>query len=160
MATTRGSPTSTTSVPKMIRIKHVMVICLDQTNFFAWKSQFSYVVINFLSNVKSSVDELDDDTVKQDWLLLGWLMSTISTSMLPQVVDCSSSYDFWNSLQGMYNTKSKSRILHLRHQLQTIKQGLWRLAIIFLKLRKFQLGFARLWLSSMMRNSPCTHWAV
>jgi len=80
-----------------------MVICLDQTNVFAWKSQFSYMVIIFLSNVRSLVDELDDDTMKQDWLLLGWLMSTIFASMLPQVVDCSSSYDFWKSLQDMYN---------------------------------------------------------
>lgn len=63
--------------------------------------------------------------IQQDQLLLAWLFSAISTSVLPQIASHKTSHDLWTALGAIFNTRSKSRILQLKNQLQNFrKEGL------------------------------------
>ncbi|KAL5722651.1 hypothetical protein ACHQM5_006144 [Ranunculus cassubicifolius] len=60
---------------------------------------------------------------KQDQILLGWLLSSLSETVLAQVVGLNTSRDVWVALERHYSSKSKSRILHLRRELHNLKKG-------------------------------------
>lgn len=60
--------------------------------------------------------------IQQDQLLLAWPFSMISASILPQITSCHTSFDVWMTLEGIFNTRSKSRIIHLQNQLRNLRK--------------------------------------
>ncbi|KAL5751705.1 hypothetical protein ACOSQ2_022212 [Xanthoceras sorbifolium] len=60
---------------------------------------------------------------KADQLLFGWLISTVSPSLIGQVTRCKTSLELWFKLEHIYSQQSMARILQLRQQLQQIKKG-------------------------------------
>lgn len=61
--------------------------------------------------------------VKQDQILLGWILSSLTEPVLAQVVGLETSYDVWNALQRHFASSSRSRIMQLRRELQLLKKG-------------------------------------
>lgn len=97
----------------LIKIKVAAMVKLDRSNFFSWKAQViahlrGYGLLDFFS---SPVDLTNLLQVQQDQLLLGWLLSALSTTVLPQVASFTTSFEIWTALQDIFNLKSKSRRL-------------------------------------------------
>ncbi|KAL9426830.1 hypothetical protein AB3S75_033583 [Citrus x aurantiifolia] len=55
--------------------------------------------------------------------LMCWLLSTLSEEVLSAVVGARSSLDVWQILATQFGARSRSRVLHLRTQIQTTRKG-------------------------------------
>lgn len=57
-------------------------------------------------------------------MLLAWLFSAILASVLSQVTGCKTSYDVWMTIDGIFNTRSRSRsrVLQLQNQLRNLRK--------------------------------------
>lgn len=100
-------------------------IKLDDSIIFSWKAHTlanlrGYELLHF---VDVPVDVSDSLAVQQDQLLMGWLFAALSPSILSQVATYTTSYDFWKALQNIFNAKSRSRRLQLRHEMSNMKKG-------------------------------------
>lgn len=96
-----------------------VAVKLDDTNYFSSKTHLlanlrGYELVPF---VESQMDTTDPSAIQQDQLLLGWLFAALSPAILSQVVAYTTSYNVWIALQKLFNAKSRSRKLHLRHEL-------------------------------------------
>jgi gag-polypeptide of LTR copia-type len=60
----------------------------------------------------------------QDQLILTWLLSTLSPSILAQAISCDSLAALWLLLHQTYSAKSQSQALELKLQLQTLKKAI------------------------------------
>ncbi|XP_047335775.1 uncharacterized protein LOC124939337 [Impatiens glandulifera] len=62
---------------------------------------------------------------EKDQRIISWLLSTLSDSILAQVVGdaCETSSCLWATLERMFATQSRARLVQLRLQLQTQKKG-------------------------------------
>ena len=56
--------------------------------------------------------------------MLSWLLSLLSERVLGIVVDCYTSCEVWTTLVNQFGARTRTRILHLRTQIQTTKKGL------------------------------------
>ena len=125
-------------------------IRLNQSNYNHWRSQIlptvrAYDLENYLlgtitppikfMNDQSTVNPAYSQWLRLDQLLLGWLLSSISESMLGHVVNCNSSSEIWTTLGQLFSTKSKARLLQLRFLLQTTKKGSLFIEDYFLKMK-------------------------
>ena len=90
---------------------------LNRNNFLVWKSQItpalhSHGLYRFLTDdpppKKVTVDGSMQDNPhfshwhRQDQLILNWLRSSLSDTLLGQVVSCDSSAELWKSLQQSF----------------------------------------------------------
>lgn len=121
-------------------------IKLDRNNYIIWKSQLlpvlrghdlegyvdgthkcpSRIISNSSSEENSSqatVKPTYSVQIKWDQLLLSWILSTLTKGVLAQVVGCVSSRDVWKTLENMFASQSKARIMQLRLHLQTTKKA-------------------------------------
>ena len=115
-------------------------IKLDQKNFIYWKAQILPIVRAFdleeflfgpVTSPQKYVEVTDEQTGKKikeisddfltwkkiDQLLVGWILSTLSESILGQVTHCLTSYEIWNCIISLYSQHSMARTMHLKHQL-------------------------------------------
>ena len=60
---------------------------------------------------------------KVDKILMSWIFSTVSESVIGQLVGCSSSFEVWNKLEKIYSQQSIAKILQLKNQLNSVKKG-------------------------------------
>uniref|UniRef100_A0A5K0Y4A1 Retrotransposon gag domain-containing protein n=1 Tax=Nymphaea colorata TaxID=210225 RepID=A0A5K0Y4A1_9MAGN len=60
---------------------------------------------------------------KTDRLLRGWITSTLSESVLGQIVGLETSADIWKSLLDAYLQGSQEREFHLMQKLTSLKKG-------------------------------------
>ncbi|OVA12044.1 hypothetical protein BVC80_1487g12 [Macleaya cordata] len=58
-----------------------------------------------------------------DSILFGWLLSSLSDSILAQVVDYTTSREVWEAIQASLTSKSEARQMQLHYELQNIKKG-------------------------------------
>ncbi|CAL8080992.1 unnamed protein product [Prunus armeniaca] len=110
MASSLSATPLASSMVSLPNISYVVSIKLDRTNNIIWKAQF-------LPLLKST------DWHKLDQQLLSWINSTLTPGVLSQVSRCLTARDPWISLEKRFNSQSRSRILQLKHQLQTTKRG-------------------------------------
>ncbi|KAE8690319.1 hypothetical protein F3Y22_tig00110895pilonHSYRG00027 [Hibiscus syriacus] len=61
--------------------------------------------------------------VKQDSSLASWLLSTVSTNILPQLVGVESTAVVWNAITRLYSTLSTTKIMALHCRLRSMKKG-------------------------------------
>ncbi|KAJ4768699.1 hypothetical protein LUZ62_079074 [Rhynchospora pubera] len=124
-----------------IQFTHQIHTPLNQENFLLWKSQILPVLkghglMHFIDGSKVPPDQhiatTNGDLIEtsefllwqqQDQLILAWLFSSISPSVLAQVTSCQTSFDLWSCLNSMHSTQSMAKILDLKLQLQTSKKG-------------------------------------
>lgn len=60
--------------------------------------------------------------MQQGQLLLGWIFSTITPSVLLQVTSYSTSFQVWITLTGIFIAKSKTQILQVKNHLMNCKK--------------------------------------
>jgi gag-polypeptide of LTR copia-type/GAG-pre-integrase domain len=124
-----------------IQLSHLIHTKLDNENFLLWKSQIYHVLrghglIGFLDGSRSAPDPTvagangtsspnpkHESWIQQDQLILAWLFSSISPSILSQIARCQSSAEAWRALNHLHSSQSMAKILDLKLQLQTMKKG-------------------------------------
>ncbi|KAL5854689.1 hypothetical protein ACOSQ4_004491 [Xanthoceras sorbifolium] len=73
---------------------------------------------------------------KSDWILLSWLLSTISEKVIRQVTRCKTFLDFWIKLESLYARQFMARIMSLRQQLQNARKGLGFISDFVLRIKE------------------------
>uniref|UniRef100_A0A5K0V5S1 Retrotransposon Copia-like N-terminal domain-containing protein n=1 Tax=Nymphaea colorata TaxID=210225 RepID=A0A5K0V5S1_9MAGN len=127
-------------LPAPTTIQQYLNIKLTADNFLLWESQFLpllyYDLLGFIESSKpcpnqyiTSGDEKSQSInleyelwMKQDQLLLSCIISSMSKTVLAQVVELKTTYEVWIALKRSYAAHSRSRIMQLKEQLQ----GLWK----------------------------------
>ena len=124
-------------------INHLISVKLDGSNYLSWVSQFLPVLrSNDLLGIvdgsepcpsKFSVDASGQTTLtvdpkftlwnKKDQYLLSWLNATLSETILPSVFGLNTSKEVWDSMANQFAAQNRSRISHLKRQLQNLQQG-------------------------------------
>ncbi|KAL5732333.1 hypothetical protein ACOSQ2_032025 [Xanthoceras sorbifolium] len=72
---------------------------------------------------------------KIDQLLVSWLMSTLSSSILGRVTQCMTACEVWNTVTNMFSQQSMARIMHLRAQLQSLKKRAMKISDYIVKIK-------------------------
>ncbi|GMI71298.1 hypothetical protein HRI_000799100 [Hibiscus trionum] len=114
---------------------------LDDTNFLLWRQQVLLMIrgqglehyldsdytppAKFLVAVDGtkSPNPAYQHFFKQDSSLASWLLSTVSTSILPHLVGSETTASIWNTLVLRYSKLSTTRVMHLHCRLRTLKKG-------------------------------------
>ncbi|KAG5601256.1 hypothetical protein H5410_032626 [Solanum commersonii] len=60
---------------------------------------------------------------KRDKILLIWLKTTMSHSIIPYIMHIRTTRKAWSYLSNLYQSQSRARVMQLRHQLQTTTKG-------------------------------------
>jgi Gpi18-like mannosyltransferase len=61
--------------------------------------------------------------MRQDQLLLAWLLSIISEVFVSHVVHCAIATDLWRELHLRYSSQSLARVMDLKLQIQSLQKG-------------------------------------
>jgi gag-polypeptide of LTR copia-type len=112
---------------------------LTAHNYLSWQSQITPILhghdlYKFLTlappnptiSVTNGTPQLNPAYLtwhRQDQLILGWLRSSLTESLLAQVVSCSTFSQLWTHLQSTFSASSRARQADLRRQLQTTTKG-------------------------------------
>jgi gag-polypeptide of LTR copia-type len=59
----------------------------------------------------------------QDQLLLGWLRSSLTETLVAQVVSSTTTKELWTSIEDYYSSTSRARLHELKRQIQTASKG-------------------------------------
>jgi len=116
---------SLVSLPSKIVMKHSRCVLLEKENYYSWEAQFSAMLCGYelMPYVEGSVELSTPVARQQDQLILSWLLTGISPTILPQVVSFRTSAGVWQCLRKLYASSTQTCQLHLRLQLQTIRKG-------------------------------------
>ncbi|KAL5830952.1 hypothetical protein ACOSQ4_016306 [Xanthoceras sorbifolium] len=97
-----------------------------------------YVVVSSAEGVRESVINEDFEAwCRADQLLLCWLMSTISESLIGEVTDCLSSLEFWRVIETLFSRESLAKVLQVKQQLQSVRKGSSSISEFILKVKGF-----------------------
>ncbi|KAG8493766.1 hypothetical protein CXB51_011188 [Gossypium anomalum] len=114
---------------------------LSDNNFIQWRQHIrlitdGYKLTGFLdgtSPVPTRFVHLQDGTTvenpdalaheQQDKLLTPWLLSTISSSILPCFTDATTANDVWITATRLFATVSGAKLSRIRHDLYSIRKG-------------------------------------
>lgn len=132
------TPTIAASNPTLppVQIHHLISVKLDNSNYLLWRTQFlpllkGYELEGFVDGSnKCPAETLTNNTInpeyiawnKQDQILLGWLLSSLTESALAHVVGLQTSQAVWEALSKHFASKAQSRILYLKRELQNVKR--------------------------------------
>lgn len=134
---------------------HPVSIKLDDTNYLPWRQQAmatikGYKLQSYLLGARvippqflSATDEAQGkfneaflNWEQQDQLLLSWLLSSMSDSMLVRMVGCEHSFQVWSVLELFFASQTKAKINQLKTQLRNIKKGSLSATEYLLKVKK------------------------
>ncbi|XP_009369319.2 uncharacterized protein LOC103958737 [Pyrus x bretschneideri] len=138
--TTNGAATSTNSLsnPTMnlfSSMTTVVNIKLDRTNYPAQilpilksRNLMGYVDGSIVCPPKhlpgaAAINPAYTTWVQHDQLILSWINSSLTPSVLSVVASKRSSHDTWEALEQRYASTSQNRILFLRNELMQTKKG-------------------------------------
>ncbi|KAM6585304.1 hypothetical protein CsatB_012306 [Cannabis sativa] len=130
---------------------------LDRSNYFFWRSQvlpairahdLEDILLRRTPRPAQRIPESEGSTnlvrnpdftrwMRLDQFLISWLLSSISESMIGHVVNCESSAEIWTTLEQLFNTRSKARMIHLMSMLQNTKKGSMTIDEYMLKMKGF-----------------------
>ena len=71
----------------------------------------------------SEINPAYDQWMEQDALVLLWINATLTPSVLQRVVGLQSAHEVWQRLEKLHLIQSRSRVLQLKKQFQTLKKG-------------------------------------
>uniref|UniRef100_A0A803P4A9 Integrase catalytic domain-containing protein n=1 Tax=Cannabis sativa TaxID=3483 RepID=A0A803P4A9_CANSA len=113
-----------------------LTVKLDRSNFLAWKSQVIPTVIGHglddvlltgipppAQLVNGNVNPEFSAWRRKDQLLLRWLRSSMSETILGSLAQYESSSTAWKALEQRFASQSKARLLQIKSQLSTIQKG-------------------------------------
>lgn len=69
----------------MVVMKNNKCVILEKNNYFSWEAQFSAMLHGFkvMKYVKRTIDLSSATAMQQDQLILSWILTRISSSILP-----------------------------------------------------------------------------
>ncbi|KAM6559183.1 hypothetical protein CsatA_028422 [Cannabis sativa] len=125
-----------------------LTVKLDRSNFLAWKSQVIPTVIGhglddiLLAGVAPQERMVNGQEnpmflawKRKDQLLLSWLRSSMSESILGSVAHHVTSSSAWRALEQRFASQSKARLLQIKSQLSTVQKGSLSIADYFDKVK-------------------------
>ncbi|CAA0842233.1 Unknown protein [Striga hermonthica] len=135
--------TMNTNPSSVIHPQHQLIsIKLTDSNYLKWKQQTYSAIVGyglenfiaadslppprFLSSGSGDPPALNPEFaiwVRQDQLLMSWLLSSLSKNLLIMMVGKTTSREVWLSLESNFSGLSKARLMHHKLQLQTLKKG-------------------------------------
>ena len=137
----RGNPTTTDESLRMVisPLSQLITMRLEDDNFLMWKYQIEnavrgYGLEGFLFGTEQVPPKMVTDKIgvlvpnpkfrdyqRQDHLLISWLLSSIGSAFLPQVVGCSSAFEVWNTISQNFNSQSSAKVMYYKSQMQMLK---------------------------------------
>ncbi|RVW50500.1 Retrovirus-related Pol polyprotein from transposon TNT 1-94 [Vitis vinifera] len=130
---------STRFVP--INFNHSLSVKLDNKNFLIWKQQIvsairgyglqkfvfsdDEVPVQFLTREDARSGKATKEFLEweqQDQLLLSWLLSSVSESILPRLVGCDTSSLLWGRLEQYFASQTRAKAKQFKTQLQHTKK--------------------------------------
>jgi gag-polypeptide of LTR copia-type len=136
---TNTSTTFTQTINPIVSINLPVSIQLNDTNYLSWKSQILLLVqghdleiyLNSFPpdpairapNGQTTINPAYLAWTRQDKLLLAWIRSSLSDSIIAQVNSVTSSRDLWTALESFFTSTSRSRLQELKRQIQTASKG-------------------------------------
>ncbi|XP_010253823.1 PREDICTED: uncharacterized protein LOC104594965 [Nelumbo nucifera] len=146
---------------------------MDGRNYLLWKFQILPALVG--AELTGYVDGsltcpsryLSDNTtpnlahsswVKQDQILLSWLLATLTEPVIAQLVGCSTSRDVWCVLENLYAFKSKAQITQLRNLLLLVKKDGDSMHAYLQKIKNVNNSLAAA--GSPLSDSDITHHAL
>lgn len=136
-----------------VKLSHLISVKLDEKNFKLWKQQIDGVVRGhrlqrfitvpavpprFISNSGPTHTVESDaylDWEQQDALISTWLLSTISDSLLPKLVDCKHSWQIWTEVHRYFATLLTTKARQLRSDLRHLSKGALTIEAFMLRVR-------------------------
>ena len=132
---------STRSVP--VNFNHSLSVKLDSRNFLIWKQQIisaiqgyglqkfvfsnNEVPIQFITREDARFGKATKEFLEweqQDQLLLSWLLSFVSASILPRLVGCDTFFLLQGGLEQYFTSQTRAKAKQFKTQLQhTKKEG-------------------------------------
>ncbi|KAH6764971.1 hypothetical protein C2S52_013978 [Perilla frutescens var. hirtella] len=140
------------SASSFLPVPHVK---LDRNNYTFWKFQvlalirahgFEDLISDYLVHPPQFLSSPSRESIpnpefqvwiRRDQFLLSWLIGSVSEVMIGHITRCVSSRDLWRTLQSLFQSQSKARVMQLKLQLQTTKKGELSIDEYFLKMRGF-----------------------
>uniref|UniRef100_A0A803P7H9 Reverse transcriptase Ty1/copia-type domain-containing protein n=1 Tax=Cannabis sativa TaxID=3483 RepID=A0A803P7H9_CANSA len=111
---------------------HNLSIRLNDHNFLLCKQQVLAVIRDQISE-NYNPPYLDWEV--QDQLLMSWLLSSMSESLLTRMVGCETSQQIWSTLEKFFTLQVSAKALEFRTKLQNLKKGSLSLSDYLLKLK-------------------------
>ena len=97
-------------------LAQLVTIKLEEDNYLLWKFQIENAILGYgLEDHVYGIDAAPPRMIqgnanldfvryqRQDRLLMSWILASISTSYLPQLVGCSSSQEIWTTIEQLFN---------------------------------------------------------
>ncbi|KAL5735746.1 hypothetical protein ACOSQ2_030534 [Xanthoceras sorbifolium] len=146
------------SSPFNSQLNFNLPIKLNDNNYLFWKAQVlpairAYNMEDYIFEAKAAPVKYVEETSsegqvssrisneflvwkKNDQLLVCWLISTLSESVVGQVTRCvTTAFEVWSTLKNMYSQQSRSRILHLKSQMQSLRKGSMSITAYIMKMK-------------------------
>lgn len=133
---------------------HPVSVKLAEDNFLPWKQQTlatirGHNLLNFLTPTAVPSQYLSENDKSQgninaaytaweqkDQLLLSWLLSSMSDSMLTMMVGCDHASQVWDRLEEFFASQTKAKVRQFKTQLKTLKKGSMKVTEYLLKVKK------------------------
>uniref|UniRef100_A0A803R4K4 Retrotransposon Copia-like N-terminal domain-containing protein n=1 Tax=Cannabis sativa TaxID=3483 RepID=A0A803R4K4_CANSA len=137
-----------------VYFNHNMSIRLNDHNFLLWKQQVLAAIRGnrlqkfiqdrappprFLSDADQASNTFNPEFLDwevQDQLLVSWLLSSMTESLLTRMVGCNTARQIWNALEKHFTLQVSSKILEFRTKLQKIRKGSMSLNEYLLKIKQ------------------------
>ncbi|KAL4318029.1 hypothetical protein GQ457_18G017830 [Hibiscus cannabinus] len=114
-------------------------IRLDETNYLLWRQQVLFAIesLALSSHIDGTISVPPQYTMvdgvktvnaefvvykQQDSALCSWLLSSISTSILPSLVNCRTTFEIWEKIQKVFSVSSTTKIMHLHCSLKNLRK--------------------------------------
>ena len=145
------------SSPFTTTLNTSFLVKLDRDNYLLGRSQVllvvgSHEIIGYLfdtntcppvlldiqdtyGNLIQSLNPTYEQWNREDQLLLSWLLSSLPTTILGQMIWCTTLHELWTTLEHLYSSCSKAKLLQLKIQLQTLKKGSLSISDYFAKMK-------------------------
>ncbi|KAJ0972283.1 hypothetical protein J5N97_020242 [Dioscorea zingiberensis] len=122
---------------------HLINVKLTRENYLLWKAQFmpylrSQQLLGYVDSSTACPAKIITETtesratqvpnqgyqtwLQQDHMVLSALLSSLSEEVLSQVLFLSISHEVWQTLERMFSSQSKARIMQIQLQLSTIQK--------------------------------------
>ena len=118
-------------------LNQAFTIRLDQSNYLVWRTQMLNIIIangleemihdkipvpsRFLGDSKN-INPKYNIWQRQIRLVMCWIYSSLTEEVMTQIIDLDTASEIWTTLEKIFSTASKARIMQFRFQLQTTKK--------------------------------------
>uniref|UniRef100_A0A5K1DDR9 Uncharacterized protein n=1 Tax=Nymphaea colorata TaxID=210225 RepID=A0A5K1DDR9_9MAGN len=125
--------------PQWNAIASLVSVKLDENNYLLWKSQlhsamYSQDLLRYVDDsstpppekMNANSTEINPEYIKwkcSDQLALSWILSTVSESILTQIISYDTAREAWVALANAHASHSNIHILQLKRDLQNAKKN-------------------------------------